>query len=188
MTRLTLIFSLVFASVLAGCVQVTEEYPMRKTQLAVSSARDLPMTFPSGSKFALSPKYLKEASIKPDQLQKIYNLYSNEIIEDFTSKGYLLATAGQSVDFYVGFGVALSEDLSDKKINEKFGVSPGLSESSDNEKGSFLIYVDDATTGQRIWRGTAQGFVQNDFTAEQRKERVAKVVDMLLAQYHQSKK
>ena len=188
MTRLTLILPLIFASVLAGCVQVTEEYPVRKTQLAVSSARDLPITFPSGSKFALSPKYLKEASIKPEQLKAIYNLYSNEIIADFTSKGFLLAKGEQRVDFYVGFGVALSEDLSDETINEKFGVSPGLPENSNNEKGSFLIYVDDATTGHRVWRGTAQGFVQNDFTVEQRKDRVAKVVDMLLAQYHHSNK
>ncbi|MCJ8319246.1 MAG: DUF4136 domain-containing protein [Colwellia sp.] len=187
MTQLTLILPLILASVLAGCVQVIEEYPMRKTQLAVSSTRDLPITFPSGSKFALSPKYLKEASIKPEQLQNIYKLYSNEIIADFTSEGFLLARTDQRVDFYVGFGVALSEDLSDETINEKFGVSPGLPENSENEKGSFLIYVDDATTGQRIWRGTAQGFVQNDFTAEQRKERVARVVDMLLAQYHNSK-
>ena len=187
MTRLTLILPLIFASLLAGCVQVTEEYPMRATQLAVSSTRDLPTTFPAGSKFALSPKYLEEASIKPEQLQNIYNLYSNEIIADFTSKDFLLAASDQKADFFVGFGVALSEDLSDETINEKFGVSPGLPENSEDKKGSFLIYVDDALTGQRIWRGTAQGFVQNDFTAEQRQERVERVVDMLLAQYHHSK-
>lgn len=187
MTRLTLILPLIFASLLVGCVQVTEEYPMRKTQLAVSSARDLSMTFPPGSKFALSPKHLKEASIKPEQLKNIYSLYSNEIIADFTSKGFLLVTPDQKADFYVGFGLALSEDLSDEVINEKFGVSPGLPENSENKKGSFLIYVDNAT-GQRVWRGTAQGFVQNDFTAEQRKERVERVVDMLLAQYHHDEK
>ena len=187
MTRLSLLLPLALVSLLAGCVQVTEEYPMRKTQLAVSSARDLPTVFPSGSKFSLSPKYLEEASIKPEQLQKIYKLYSNEIIADFTSKGFVLAAVDQKADFYVGFGVALSEDLSDDTINKKFGVSPGLPESDENEKGSFLIYVDDAETGQRIWRGTAQGFVQNDYTAEQRNERVVRVVDMLLAQYHSAK-
>ncbi len=186
MTRLTLLLPLVFVSLLAGCVQVTEEYPMRKTQLAVSSTRDLPTTFPAGSKFALSPKYLKEASIKPEQMQKIYKLYSDEIIADFSSKGFQLASSDQKADFYVGFGVALSEDLSDAAINKKFGVTPGLPENDDNKKGSFLIYVDDAETEQRIWRGAAQGFVQNDYTAEQRQERIVKVVDMLLSQYHRA--
>ena len=109
---------------------------------------------------------------------------NKEIIADFTSKDFLLAKSGQTVDFYVGFGIALSEDLSDETINEKFGVSPGLPSDGENKKGSFLIYVDDAQTGQRVWRGTAQGFVQNDLTAEQRQERVSLVVNMLLSHYH----
>jgi len=184
MTRLSLLLPLVFVVLLASCVQVTQEYPMRKTQLAVSSARDLPTTFVSGSKFALSPKYLDEASLKPEQIKNIYQLYSQEIIADFESRNFQLAEQGQRVDFYVGFGLALSTDLTDKAINEKFGVTPGLSSDSKNPKGSFLIYVDDGETGQRIWRGTAQGFVQQDLDAEQRHERVAIVVDMLMSQYH----
>jgi len=187
MTRLSLLLPLVLVSLLAGCVQVTQEYPMRKTQLAVSSARDLPTTFPSGSKFALSPKHLKEASLKPEQIQRIYHLYSQEIIADFESRNFQLAKQGQKIDFYVGFGIALSKDLSDAAISEKLGVSPGLPSNNELEKGSFLIYVDDGETGQRIWRGAAQGFVQQDYNAEQRQERVTKVVDMLLSQYHSAK-
>lgn len=172
---------------LAGCVQVIEEYPQKKTQLAVSSVRDLPIKFEIGSKFALSPKHIAEASLKPEQIKVVYHQYSNEIITNFQQKGFELSQTNQDIDFYVGFLLALSEDLNDKTINEKFGVSPGLGGNNKDDKGSLLIYVDDAKTGQRVWRGTAQGFIQQDFSAEDRKQRITKVVGMLLSQYHADK-
>ena len=88
-----------------------------------------------------------------------------------------------SVDFYVGFGVALSKDLSDKNISDKFGVTPGLSENALFEKGSFLIYVEDAKSNQRVWRGAVQGFVQENFNSAERKERTEAVVKMILLQF-----
>ena len=182
-----LLISLVCASLLAGCVQVTEEYPMRTTQLAVSSARDLPITYTLGSKFALSPKHLKAMSAQPELLQKTYNYYSQAIVNNLEAKGYVLAQVGEKVDFYVGFGLALSKDLTDTMINEKFGVTPGLHEDGEHMKGSFLIEVDDAITQQRVWRGTAQAYVHNEYTIEQHNERAAKVVNMLLTQYYSEK-
>lgn len=186
MTRLTLLLFII-SVVLAGCVQVTQEYPTKQTQLALSSVRDMPTKFSAGSKFALSPKYIKEASVKADTMRNVYQDYSQEIINNLQTHQYLLAKEGEKIDFYVGFGLALSEDLSDDKINEKFGISPGLVADDKNVKGSFLIYVDDAKTGQRVWRGAAQGFVQENYSQEERKQRIIKVVDMLLTQYYNIK-
>ena len=77
----------------------------------------------------------------------------------------------------------LSKDLSDENISEKFGVTPGLSENAKLEKGSFLMYVEDANSKQRVWRGAVQGFVQENFSSAERKERTEDVVKMILAQF-----
>lgn len=171
---------------LSACVQVTPELKQNNNQLAISSVRDLPISYPQGSVFSLSPKYVKETSLKAEQTQAVYQLYSKAIVDDLTNNGFVREeVAGRSV-FYVGFGVALSDDFSDDKINDKFGVTPGLSEKSDLRKGSFLIYIDDAVTGQRVWRGIAQGFANTELTLAQRKQRTAAVVANVMKQFYQT--
>ncbi len=173
--------------VVTACVQVVEEKPAHHLQVAISSARDTQTVYPIGTRFALSPKYIEEASLKPEEIQKVYHLYSNEIIKHFQQNRYLLVNNAQESEFLVGFGLALSQDLSDETINNEFGVSPGLAVSADNEKGSFLIYVVDTKSGERVWRGTAQAILNPNFTDQQRQDRAVKVVDMLLVQYHNVK-
>lgn len=185
MTRLSPLFFLVITALLVGCVQVTQEYPVRSTPLAVSSARDLPIVYPAGSQFALAPKYLKKVSLKPDEVKAVYRLYSNEIVNNFQARGYVLTTSPKDADFLVGFGIALSEDLSDELIDEKFGVTPGLAEDGVHRKGSLLIYVNDAITANRVWRGTAQGFAQENVDIEERKTRISHIIETLLLQFHE---
>lgn len=167
-----------------GCVQVVQEQPARTTQLAVSSVWDMPGNYNKGSRFALSPKYLKEVSLKPEQVKNIYALYAEKITKSLQQHGYQLGSSNDVPDFYVGFGVALSDDLSDKTISEKFGITPGLQEKDELEKGSFLIYVEDAAMQERVWRGAVQGFVQMDLSEEERKTRVEHVVNVVLAQFY----
>ena len=61
---------------LSACVQVTEEVNTKSSQVAVSSVRDLPITYPTGSTFALSPKYLEHVSLKQQQVKDVYNTYT----------------------------------------------------------------------------------------------------------------
>lgn len=171
---------------LSACVQVTPEPKQNNNQLAITSVRDLPFSYPPSSAFSLSPKYVKETSLKAKQTQAIYQLYTNTIIKDLQKNSFVMAQSGQQAAFHVGFGIALSDDLSDDKINEKFGVSPGLPEKADLNKGSFLIYIEDAITGQRVWRGIAQGFAQDGITVEQRQQRAAVVVTSVMKQFYQS--
>ena len=138
---------------LSACVQIPVETNHKANQLAISSVRDLPITYSQESLFLLSPKYVKETSLKAKQTQQVYNLYTNAIVSDLQNNGFETALTSQQADFHVGFGVALSNDFSDGKISEKFGITPGLPEYSDLKKGSFLIYIEDAITGQRVWRG-----------------------------------
>ena len=167
--------------IISGCVVVEQPYN-KASQLAVSSVWDIPTTYARQNTFALAPKYLDEVSLKPQEQQRAYQLYSDAISRNLVNNGYY-QTNGQA-NFYVGFGVALAQDLNDKTIGNKFGVTPGLQEAEGLEKGSFLIYVEDAVTQQRIWRGTVQGFVQEDYTQEERNKRIEKVVNMVLVQFY----
>jgi len=183
MNLLTLV---IITLTLSACVQVTPEPEKNNNQLAISSVRDLPFTYSQGSLFSLSPKYVKETSLKAKQTQAVYQLFTNTIVNDLQKNGFEIARNGQQAAFHVGFGIALSNDLSDDKINEKFGISPGLPEKDDLTKGSFLIYIVDAITGKRVWRGIAQGFANEGVTVEQRQQRTAVIVASVMKQFYQT--
>jgi hypothetical protein len=184
--NISLFMMLLSSWVIVGCVQVPPEYKQSNNQLAISSVRDLPVSYPQGSLFALSPKYVKETSLKAEQTQAIYHLYSKAIVNDLTKNSFINGQEGQQAAFYVGFGVALSDDFSDKKISDKFGVTPGLPEKLDLKKGSVLIYIEDVVTGQRVWRGIAQGFANTELTPEQRQQRAAMIVANIMKQFYQT--
>ncbi len=183
MKKSTLILSLFSLFWFSACVQVIKPTTKADSLLALSSVWDLPTKYPVGSTFSLSPQYVKDASLNSKEIDVIYQLYANAISEGFSQKGYQIVDINTPVDFYVGFGVALSKDLSDENISEKFGVTPGLSEDAKLEKGSFLMYVEDANSKQRVWRGAVQGFVQENFSSAERKERTEDVVKMILVQF-----
>ncbi len=183
---ISLLIMLFTSSAIVGCVQITPELKQNSNQLAISSVRDLSISYPQGSLFSLSPKYIKETSLKAEQTQAIYHLYSKAIATDLTNNGYINGQAMQQAAFYVGFGVVLSDDFSDENISDKFGVTPGLPEKSDLKKGSFLIYIEDAVTGQRVWRGIAQGFAHNELTPAQRHKRTATIVANVMKQFYQT--
>ncbi|OUR62971.1 hypothetical protein A9Q74_01785 [Colwellia sp. 39_35_sub15_T18] len=187
MEKTTSLIALVFTTLtLAACVQVSVENPSRAKQLAISSVRDLPLSYPKGSLFSLSPKYVKETSLKAKQTQTIYQLYTNAIEADLQQNGFVNTKVLTQANFYVGFGIALTEDFSDDKINKKFGISPGLPEQDNLKKGSFLIYIENAQTGERVWRGIAQGFANEKLSTEQRVQRTETIVATVMKQFYQT--
>jgi len=181
--------SLVMASLigLSACVQVTEEVETKSSQVAVSSVRDLPLSYPVGSTFALSPKYLEHVSMKQQQIKDVYNIYTQAIVENLQSNGYQQAVDSKQADFLVGFGAALQADLEAENVNEKFGISPGLPSVENMRRGSFLIFVDDALSDQRVWRGAVQGFVVEGLDNEERKGRAQGIVNLVLTQFYATK-
>ncbi len=170
-----------------ACVQVPNTPKTNKSQLAVSSVRDVPTSYQQGSTFALSPKYLEKVSLNPEQQENAYQMYGDAIINSLQAQGYQVATGSDTPDFLVGYGVALSEDLSDERINEIFGVTPGLHNAHAISKGSFLVYIKDVSSDQKVWRGAVQGFVQDELSAEQRLVKAKTIVNSVLIQFYKQK-
>ena len=175
------LLSSVFVS---ACVTVPQETKVNKNQVAISSVRDIPISYSPGSQFSLAPKYVEETSLKPEQTQTIYKLYADAIVADFKSHGFKNTNDVSNTDFYVGFGIALASDLSDETINDKFGVTPGLPDRDDLKKGSFLIYIEDARTGKKVWRGAVQGFAHENMNKAEGAQRVASIVSRVLKQFY----
>lgn len=182
--NITVAIALFSSLFISACVTVQVQPQVNKNQLAISSVRDIPISYSPGSQFSLAPKYVEETSLKPEQTQAVYQLYANAIIADLNSHGFKNTADSSNSAFHVGFGVALASDLSDKTINDEFGITPGLPGNDDLKKGSFLIYIEDARTGKKVWRGAVQGFAHEDANEAEREHRTAAIVSRVMKQFY----
>ena len=171
---------------ISACVTEPQMPLVNKNQLAISSVRDIPISYSQGSRFSLAPKYVEETSLKASQTQTIYKLYADAIINDLNSHGFNHTIEAKTSAFYVGFGLALATDLPDQAINEKFGITPGLASNIELKKGSFLIYITDARTGKKVWRGAVQGFVHSEDNKSQKEQRAATIVSRVMNQFYET--
>ena len=162
-----------------GCVVIVEQPSKVDSAIAVSSVWDIPTQLPQGSSFQLAPNYLEQVSTKHRQVKDTYHALASAISDNLLTQGYQLAQ--ENGDFTVSFGMALSDELDDKMISKHFGLTPGLQTQTGSLKGSLLISVEKSHSKQRIWRGTAQGFVLAGNSNEDRIKRINKVVNMVLA-------
>lgn len=182
--NISVIVVMLSSLLMSACVTVPQKEQVNKNQLAISSVRDIPVSYSAGSLFSLSPKYVKETSLKTEEVQAIYKIYADAIVADLTGHSFKETDDAKAAEFHVGFGIALESDLSDKTINEKFGITPGLPSNDELEKGSFLIYIEDSLTGKKVWRGAAQGFAHEDSSADQRQKRAAAIVQRVMNQFY----
>jgi hypothetical protein len=184
--KLNISLTLAFATslLMSACVTVPQKPQVNKNQLAISSVRDIPISYSQGSQFSLAPKYIEDTSLKAEQTQTIYKLYADAITADLSSHGFNNSNDASNSAFHVGFGIALASDLSDQTISDKFGITPGLPSSDELKKGSFLIYIEDARTGKRVWRGAAQGFAHDEMNKDKREQRAAAIVSRVMKQFY----
>ena len=176
--------AVITSMMLLSCVNEPPTPSLPNNQLAISSIKDKTISYQKNSLFALDPKYIKKTSLKPSETQAIYKRYADAIISDLTRNGFSYTKDYTDTTFYVGFGLALTTDLSDQTINEKFGLSPGLNNDQGLTKGSFLIYVEDVRTGESVWRGVVQGFVHEDSKSSEKSQRAAMIVNKVMQQFY----
>jgi len=175
------LMSFLIVLVINGCVVIVDQPKQSSSQLAVSSVWDKPVKFSAHDKFSLSPHYLEQVNQSHPEIKSVYHAYYQSIVTKLIQHGFQMNN--DQADYNIVFGIALADDLNDELISKHFGVTPGLSTHNDSLKGSFMVYVEDSVSKQRIWRGTVQGFVQENYSSEQRKQRVGKVVSMVFEQF-----
>ncbi len=154
--------------IVAGCSSSVEEVKSQEQRKAsrmtvVSSAKPAEV-LPAFTSFTWSPEYSYVLSTINDKNERDLHQYMrSEIITYLKTKGYVYQSDPTQADVVIGYLFALEDDLADQKIQNKFGLLPGVSSSNITdkryEKGSFLLAVLDAPLEQVYWRSAMQGFV-----------------------------
>lgn len=188
MIKIVHAFTMIFiTSFLFSCVQVEPVKQSAKENIAISSVRDSEKLFPQGSSFSIEQKHAKETSFTPEKMKETYQLYQNTLINNLESNGFAYKNGTAAVDFEVGFGLALSSDVSDESLSSKFGLTPGLAEHNNLNKASFIVFVRDPYTEKMIWRGAVQGFAHDKLSSTERKARVNGIVEQVMTLYYKGK-
>ncbi|MDB4576040.1 DUF4136 domain-containing protein, partial [bacterium] len=82
--------------------------------------------------------------------------------------------------YAIAYTAALESSLDDSAIIQRFGLLPGNSQvpqdDSNIEKGTLVIYVFENRTNDVVWRSAAQVGVKFDTSADERKQRVERVL------------
>jgi len=167
MKKMVLVLSFIASFfVLTGCsssVEQVEQQRKASRMTVVSSAKPVDV-LPAFKTFTWNEEYSRVLSaINEDSERDIQQYIRNEIIRYLKTKGYEYQPDPIQADVVIGFLFALEDDLADQKIQDKFGLLPGISSQGITdkryEKGSVLLAVLDTRLEQVYWRSAMQGFV-----------------------------
>lgn len=167
MKKVRLIFSFIACLfVIAGCSSTVEKtvQQQKATQMVVVSSAKPADVLPAFNTFTWNAEYSRVLSAINDDSEKDIEQYiRSQIIHYLKTKGYQYEANPIQADIVIGFLFALEDDLADQKIQDKFGLLPGINTAGITnkryEKGSFLLAVLDNKLDQVYWRSAMQGFV-----------------------------
>ena len=177
-----------FASILlvslitVSCVTETIDSAnaMKFSNAAIIAVQDPNVFVTRGSTIAWLPEAVHFYDDKRLANAPVKALIEKEIIKNLLSKEMILVESVNGAKFAIAYTAALESSLDDTAIIRRFGLSPGNSQvpkdDSNIEKGSLIIYMFENKTNDIVWRSAAQVGVEFDMPADERKERVERVL------------
>ena len=105
--------------------------------------------------------------------------------KNLASKGYK-KVPGDSVDFYVVYHLSMGKMFDTQPVRGHISIGGiGITSrgATGQEEGLLLIKVNDAKTGETVWRGLSACGVKEQLTPEQTTETINKAVEKILAQF-----
>ena len=192
--KFVVIFISVLTSILSvSCVTETVESPssMRFSDTAVISVQDPGVSIMAGSTFAWLPeavRYYKDERLKDAPVK---SLIEKEIVDNLKQKQMNFVESVNGAQYSIAYTAALESSLDDAAIIRRFGLLPGNTQvpqgDSNVEKGTLIVYVFNNKTDEIVWRSAAQVSVKFDTTAEQRNERVKRVIAQIFQTFPAAK-
>ena len=96
------------------------------------------------------------------------------------AKEMVLVESVNGARYAIAYTAALESSLDDSAIIRRFGLLPGNSQvpqdDSSVEKGTLVIYVFENKSNDVVWRSAAQVGVKFDTSAEERQQRIERVL------------
>lgn len=172
----------VLASLAASsCVTETTESPsMKFSDTAVIAVQDPNAFVTKGSTVAWLPDAVRFYEDERLENAPVKALIEKEIVKNLLAKEMILVESVNGARYSIAYTAALESSLDDSAIIRRFGLLPGNSQvpqdDANIEKGSLIIYVFDNKSNDVIWRSAAQVSVKFDMPAEERKQRVERVL------------
>ena len=133
-----------------------------------------------GSTFAWLPEAVHFYEDERLENAPVKSLIEKEIIKNMLAKEMVLVESVNGSKFAIAYTAALESSLDDTAIIRRFGLLPGNSQvpqdDSNIEKGTLVIYVFENKTNDVVWRSAAQVSVKFDMPADERKQRIERVL------------
>lgn len=112
-------------------------------------------------------------------------------IEDaLGSRGYRIADRGGN--YLVSYVAALEGALSDDDLDKIFGINPGLPSQNRSglsyEKGTIIIDISSPEDQRSLWRSAMQGYVADNLSKRERKDRIKRIVEQMFNSFPYSQK
>ena len=165
-----------------SCVTETVDSPnsMRFSDAAVIAVQDPNIFVTKGATFAWLPEAVHFYEDERLENAPVKALIEKEIIKNMLAKEMVLVESVNGAKYAIAYTAALESSLDDTAIIRRFGLLPGNSQvpqdDSNIEKGSLIIYVFENKTNDVVWRSAAQVSVKFDMPADERKQRVERVL------------
>ncbi|MBT8119284.1 MAG: DUF4136 domain-containing protein [Gammaproteobacteria bacterium] len=153
---------------------------MRFSDTAVIAVQDPNIFVSKGSTFAWLPEAVRFYEDERLQSAPVKSLIEKEIMKNMLAKEMVLVESVNGARYAIAYTAALESSLDDSAIIRQFGLLPGNSQvpkdDSSVEKGTLVIYVFENKSNDVVWRSAAQVGVKFDTSAEERKQRVERVL------------
>ncbi|MCW8942681.1 MAG: DUF4136 domain-containing protein [Gammaproteobacteria bacterium] len=166
---------------LASCVTETTESPsMKFSDAAVIAVQDPNIFVSKGSTFAWLPEAVRFYEDERLANAPVKSLIEKEIIKNMLAKEMVMVESVNGAKYAIAYTAALESSLDDSAIIRRFGLLPGNSQvpqdDSNIEKGTLVIYVFENRSNDVVWRSAAQVSVKFDTSADERQQRVERVL------------
>ncbi|PKF60288.1 DUF4136 domain-containing protein [Psychromonas sp. psych-6C06] len=178
----------------AGCSSTAEDADQARkaTRMTVVSSAKPADVLPAFKTFTWNEDYNHVLSaVSHESRADIKQYLRAEIIQYLNTKGYVYQPDPIQADVVIGFLFALEDDLADQKIQDKFGLLPGVSNSGITDKryakGTFLVAVLDNKATMTYWRSAMQGFVNlEQDRKDESTDHIQAVLDMMMGGFPQA--
>ncbi|MCK5356151.1 MAG: DUF4136 domain-containing protein [Methyloprofundus sp.] len=144
------------------------------------------LLIPVNATYQWSEGFVHQASEGRLHYIDMWSLLKQEIEQEMQDKGYRKMAQTEQADIDISFVAALTSALDDNKIQQQYGLVPGLVtpriDHHKYEKGTLVFDVVNPKTQELAWRTAGQALASlEDIPAAERQARIAVFVKKLLA-------